>query len=104
MKKLTNITLTTNDGRPLIDNVLKKELNLLLIMKAMLNTIKYDSRSDQRKADRIYNKLDDLKKPKEIELEDEEFDVLYKYAQKYELLLTGRTFLPILDELERVKE
>ena len=104
MKKITNITLTTDDGRPLIDNVLKKEINLLLLMKAMLNTVKYDSRVDQRKVDRIYNKLDDLKKPKEIELEDEEFDVLYKYAQKYELFLKGRTFLPIFDELERVKE
>jgi len=107
MKKLNNITLTTDDGRPLIDNVLKKELNLILLLKAMFNTVKYDSREDQRKADKVYNKLEEMQKVKNVkdfEVEDEEFEIVYKYAQKYEMFLRGRTFMPILDELERVKE
>jgi len=104
MKKLNNITLKTNDGRPLIDSVLKVELTLLLLVKSMFNSVRYDNREDQRTADKIYNKLEDLKEPKEIELEDAEFELMYKYAQKYEMFLNGRTFLPILDELERVKE
>jgi len=101
MKKITNITLKTDDGRPLVDSVLKKELNLILTVKAMFNTIKYDSREDQRKADKVYSKIEDMqkgKKVKDFEVEDEEFEIIYKYAQKYDLFLRGRTFLPILDE------
>lgn len=101
MKTLSNIFLTTEDGKPMFDALTKKELNVLNLLLIVLNNAKYNSREDQRKADRIYNKLEDLGEVETIDLEDAEFDLIYKYCKDYPVFLQGRTFLPFLDELDK---
>lgn len=102
MKTITNITLENSEGKPLKDGASQKDLNAVTLIQAVLNNVKYKSREDQRKADKVYEKLEAVEGGI-IELEDAEFELIYQYASEYEPFLNGRMFMPFLDELDRVK-
>lgn len=104
MKKINNKVLKTQDGKPIIDSVLNKELTSKLLIQMVFNNVEYKSREDQRLADKIYNKLDDIKDTDYLELENLEFDLVYKYSNYFQPFMNGRGFLPFLNELDRVKE
>jgi len=104
MKSLNLITLNNDKGEVIREAGTDRELNTLTLIMALFNNVKYRSRDEQRRADKIYIKLEELLKIndlQEFELEDAEFELVQSYVREFEPYLTGRTFLPFLDELDK---
>lgn len=99
MKTLNFITLKTQTGETITEAGTGRELNTISLILAALNNVKYRTREDQRKADRIYEKIEKFEG--NVELEDAEFELVYSYVKDFEPYLSGRTFTPFLDELDR---
>lgn len=92
MKTLQSITLTTPDGKPMVDAASGKELNTASLIEICLGQSKYDSVAQQWQAYEITNKLGD-----KVELEDAEYDLVKKKVEAFEPYRNGFTFMPFLE-------
>jgi hypothetical protein len=101
MKTLTNFTLTTSSGDSLKDAATDEDLNTVRLIQAVFNNVKYDSRAEQRQADKVYEKISSNLTAEQFELEDAEFDLVCKYANSFPPFLEGRKFIPFFEELDR---
>lgn len=104
MKTIKNITLKNTDGSARVEATTKEVLNSLSLIRLAFNNVRFKNRQDQRLADKIYVKLEATAPEVEsFEVEDAEFDVIFKYCTAFETYLQGRAFNPFLAELERVE-
>lgn len=94
MKILSHITLTTTDGKPMVDASSQKELNTATLITICLGQSKYASVADQWKAYEITKKIED---GKDVELEDAEYLLVKKMVEAFEPYRNGFTFMPFLE-------
>lgn len=94
MKTLSHITLTTTDGKPIVDASSQKELNTATLITICLGQSKYASVADQWKAYEITKKIED---GKDVELEDAEYQLVKKMVEAFEPYRNGFTFMPFLE-------
>lgn len=77
-------------------------MNSLYLIKRMIDLNKYKSRGEQKKADKVYEKLE--VKDGVILLEDEDHEIITKMLQDFEPYLTGRMYSPFFDAMENAEE
>lgn len=94
MKTLSHITLTTSDGKPIVDASSQKELNTASLITICLGQSKYASVADQWKAYEITKKIDE---GKDVELEDADYQLVKKMVEAFEPYRNGFTFMPFLE-------
>lgn len=123
MKAIPQITLTMKDGTPLRDSaedVISLEHMTLLtekkplppeaypiltteyLLKRMIDLSSYKTRSEQRRADEVYEKIKvtgDVNNPV-ILLEDGEYEFVNKLRERFVPYLAGRTFNPFHEAME----
>jgi hypothetical protein len=126
MKAIQQITITASNGQPIRDTAddvislehmkLKQEkkplpmeaypiLSTEYLIKRMIDLSTYRTRSEQRRADEIYQKIKvtgDVNNPV-ILLEDGELDFLNKLLEKFTPYLNGRIFQPFHVAMETAK-
>lgn len=104
MKTIGFVRLYTNDGEPRVEKSTGEELHTISLITLLLDNCKFKNRADQRVGDKIYQKVKGITISQglvNIELEDAEFDIVFKYASTFEPFLTGRAFEPFFKELEK---
>lgn len=94
MKTLSHITLTTTDGKPMVDASSQKELNTATLITICLGQSKYASVAEQWKA---YEITKILEEGKDIELEDADYQLVKKMVEAFEPYRNGFTFMPFLE-------
>lgn len=94
MTTLKNITLTTTDGKPMVDASSQKELNTVNLITICLGQSKYASVADQWKAYEITKKIED---GKDVELEDADYQLVKKMVEAFEPYRNGFTFISFLE-------
>ncbi len=108
MKHLRTITLSNLQGEPYVDEDSRRVLNTLSLLQILLDHSTYSTRGDQRRADRLYAKLETLADrpilPDFVNLEDVDFEMVERLASVYTPFLQGRLFTCFLDELDRAKD
>lgn len=105
MKQFENITLTTSTGEIIKDQPTGKELNARNIILILLDNSKYENQEDQRRGFKLHDKVEKLpKKSKTLQLEDSEFDLVKKYADKFDPFLTGLVWMPFKNALADAKD
>ena len=100
MRKLENITLITNEGKPMVDAATGKELNTASLIEICLGQSKYASVAEQWEAYEITKKLEEAmlaSTTKDIELEDAEYELVKKKVEEFEPYRNGFTFMPFLE-------
>ena len=94
MKTLNHITLTTPDGKPVVDAGTGKQLNTASLITICLGQSKYASSAEQWQAYDITKKIQE---GKDIELEDADYDLVKKKVEAFEPYRTGFVFMPFLE-------
>lgn len=94
MRTLEHITLTTTDGKPIVDAATGKELNTASLITICLGQSKYASVADQWKAYEITKKIEE---GEDVELEDADYQLVKKMVEAFEPYRNGFTFMPFLE-------
>lgn len=94
MKTLTHITLTTTDGKSIVDASSQKELNTASLITICLGQSKYPSVADQWRA---YEITKNMEEGKDVELEDADYQLVKRMVEAFEPYRNGFTFMPFLE-------
>ena len=119
MKQIKNIVLVTETGDPRHDvspDVLSIEhrkmqmegealpadageiMDVVYLLKRMIDLQKYESRTEQKAADKIYERIKD--KDGFVFLEDAEYNRLKVMLEKFTVYLQGRFYTPLHDAFD----
>ncbi len=106
MKKIENVILVDDDGKPLEEEIGKEKhiITVVYLIKVLLNNCQYTNRKESRDGDDIYNKIKKYEDAKSIELEDAELNLVIDKANKFEPFLRGRVFSAFFDTLEKAEK